>query len=203
VDVAYELTLLADAKLVIYTFGTLIHLFLMVLILGNGRLRRLEWMLFGLMAALFMWYSGNLLALNISLYYGAAPALLSGFSRTISMVGFVFAVPLLVHVHAKYCASFVPVHRWQQLLVACFYLPVMVCPWIIGRLLNHLGIEPLVALGSPVRLLVLWAVAALLFAAGVNAYLSVHRRDADPTLAVFHGYLAGLQGLLAVGWAIA
>ena len=73
----------------------------------------------------------------------------------------------------------------------------------MGRLLSHLGVEPLVALGPPVRLLVLWAVAALLFAAGVNGYLNVHRRAVDPTLARFHGYLAGLQGLLALGWAIA
>jgi len=44
-----------------------------------------------------------------------------------------------------------------------------------------------VALGRPVRLLVLWAVAALLVAAGVNAYLNVRRRAADPALARFHG----------------
>ena len=166
-------------------------------------MRRLEWLLFGLMAALFMWYSGNLLALNISLYYGAGPAVLSGFSRTVSIVGFIAAVPLLVHVQAEYCAGFVPIRLWQRLLVACFYLPVMFCPWIVGRLLSHLGWEPLVALGPPVRLLVLWAVAALLFAAGVNGYLNVRRRAVDPTLARFHGYLAGLQGLLALGWAIA
>lgn len=80
-DVAYGITPLVASKLVVYTFGTLIHLFLMVLILGNRRLHRLEWLLFALMAALFMWYSGNLLALNISLYYGEGPTVLSGFSR--------------------------------------------------------------------------------------------------------------------------
>ena len=202
-DVAYELTPLVATKLVVYTFGTLVHFFLMVLILGNRRLRRLEWLLFALMAALFMWYSGNLLALNISLPYGAGPAVQSGFSRTIAIVGFIAAVPLLVHVQTEYFAAFVPIGLWQRLWVACFYLPVMLCPWIVGRLLSHLGVEPLVALGPPVRLLVLWAVAALLFAAGVNGYLNVHRRAVDPTLAKFHGYLAGIQGLLALGWAIA
>jgi signal transduction histidine kinase len=206
VDVAYELTLLAATKLIVYTFGTLIHLFLMVLILGNRRLRRLEWLLFGLMSALFMWYSGNLLALNITLYYGAVsavPAVLSGFSRIVSIVGFVAAVPLLVHVQAEYCAAFVPIRLWQRLLVACFYVPVLLCPWIVGRLLGRLGLEPLVAFGFPARLLVLWAVAALLFAAGVNGYLKVHLPDVGPKIAAFYGYLAGLQGLLALGWAIA
>ena len=92
--------------------GALIHFFLVVLILGNWRLRRLEWLLFGLMAALFMWYSGNLLALNIDLHYGAGPAVLSGFSRTVSIVGFMAAVPLLVHVQAEYLAGFVPIRLW-------------------------------------------------------------------------------------------
>ena len=52
-DVASELTLLVAAKLVVYSLGALLHLFLMVLILGQRRLRRLEWLLFALMAALF------------------------------------------------------------------------------------------------------------------------------------------------------
>ncbi|MGO8789316.1 MAG: two-component system sensor histidine kinase NtrB [Terriglobia bacterium] len=202
-DIAYGITPLVAAKLVVYTFGSLIHLFLMVLILGNRRLRRLEWLLFGLMAALFMWYSGNLLALNISLYYGAGPVVLSGFSQTVSIVGFFAAVPLLVNVQAEYYAGFVAIRLWQRLLVACFYLPVMFCPWIVGRLLSHPGVEPLVALGPQVRLLVVWAVAALLFAAGINLHLNTRRRTVDPVLAIYHGYLAGMQGLLAVGWAIA
>ena len=63
-DVASELTFLVAFKLMVYSLGSLVHLFLMVLILGQRRLRRLEWLLFGLMAALFMWYSGNLLALT-------------------------------------------------------------------------------------------------------------------------------------------
>jgi signal transduction histidine kinase len=203
VDVAYELTPLVATKLIVYTFGTLVHLFLMVLILGNRRLHRLEWLLFSLMSALFMWYSGNLLALNISLYYGAGPAVLSGFARTISIVGFIVAVPLLVHAQIEYCARLAPIRFWQRLLAAGFYLPAILCPWIVGRLLSHLGWEPLVVLGLPLRLLVLWAAAALLFAAGINANLSVRRRKADPLLARFHAYLAGLQGLLALGWAVA
>lgn len=202
-DVAYGITPLVASKLVVYTFGTLIHLFLMVLILGNRRLHRLEWLLFALMAALFMWYSGNLLALNISLYYGEGPTVLSGFSETISIVGFVAAVPLLVHVQAEYSASFFSIRPWLRLVVACFYLPVIFCPRIVGRLLRQPGVEPLVALGPPLGLLVLWSVAALLFSAIMNLYLHISHNAADTLLTKFHGYLAGLQGLLALGWAIA
>ena len=50
------------------------------------------------------------------------------------------------------------------------------------------------ALGPPVPLLVLWAAAALFFAAGINGYLKVRRRAADPALARFHAYLAGFRG---------
>ena len=78
------------------------------------------------------------------------------------------AVPLLVHVQAEYCAGFVPFRLGPRLLVAGFYLPVVAFPWVVGSLLRRPGVEPLVALGRPVRLLVLWAVAALLFAAGIN-----------------------------------
>lgn len=203
VDVAYALTPLVVCKLIIYTFGALLHLFLMVLILGNRRLHRLEWLLFSLMSAIFMWYSGNLLALNISLSYGAGSAVLSGFSRTVTMVGFVAAVPLLVHVQVDYGKRFLPIRAWQKLAVACFYFPLALCPWVLGRLLNHLGWEPLVVLGRSWRLLVLWAVAALLVAAGINVVLSASGRIADPVLARFHAYLASFQGLLAVGWAVA
>lgn len=202
-DVAYELTPLVVTKLIVYTFGTLIHFFLMVLILGNRRLRRFEWLLFAMVAALFMWYAGNLWAINISLYDGAGPAVQSGFAVTICIVGFIAAVPLLVHVQTEYASAFVPARLWRRLLVACFYLPATLCPWIVGRLLRQLGVEPLVVLGSWVRPLILWAAAALLFAAGINAYLSVRRRAAEPTLARFHGYLAALQALPALGWAIA
>jgi signal transduction histidine kinase len=202
VDAAYGLTLLAGTKLVVYTFGTLIHFFLVVLIIGNWRLRRMEWLLFGLMAALFMWYSGNLLALNIDLYYGTGPATLSGVSRTVSIVGFMAAVPLLVHAQAEYLAGFVPIRLWQRLAVGSFYLPVVFCPWIVSRLLRQQGVEPLVALGSVVRPLGLWAVAALLFAAAINVYLKAHRRAVDPTIARFHGYLAAFQGSLGLGWAM-
>jgi len=40
---------------------------------GELAVRRFQILLFGLMTALFMWYAGNLLALNICLSYGAVP----------------------------------------------------------------------------------------------------------------------------------
>src|ERR1019366_8924164 len=71
-----------------------------------------------------------------------------------------------------------------------------------GSLLAHTGVEPMVVLGRPVRLLVLWAVAALLLASGINLFLNRTRRITEPRLARFHVYLSVLQGLLAMGWAM-
>lgn len=202
-DVAYGLTGLAAFKLVTYSFGSLIHLFLIVLILVNWRLRRFQILLFALMAALFMWYAGNLLSLNVSLFYGAGPRLLTGFASTISLLGFMAAVPLLVHAQTEYCSAFLPVRFWQRLIAASFYVPAIFWPWLEGSLLSHPGLEPLVAIGQPMRALIIWASAALLYAASVNFALDLRRRSSDPVLAWFHAYLAGLQGLLAVGILIA
>ncbi len=99
-------------------------------------------------------------------------------------------------------SAFIRMRPWQRLITGCFYLPAIFWPWIVGRLLRHPGLEPLVAIGPPLRWLVIWATAALIYAAGVNFFLSKRRRTLDPILARFHGYLAGLQGFLALGIAI-
>jgi signal transduction histidine kinase len=201
VDVAYEFTPLVASKLIVYTFGTLVHLFLMVLILGSRRLRRLEWLLFALMAALLMWYSGNLLALNVGLYYGAGPAILSGVSRLIPLLGFILSAPLLVHVHAEYLRRFRPALFLHRLLVVIFYVPLMVAPWWIGRVLGHLEMDPLLSLGGLRWPLALWLVAALAVGAACNFLLCRSGWIEDRRLLRFHGGLAGIQLFLAAGLA--
>ncbi len=196
-DVASELTLLVAAKLIVYSLGALVHLFLMVLILGQRRLRRLEWLLFALMAALFMWNSGNLLALNVGLFYGVPPNILAGISRLIPFLGLLAAAPLLVHSQAEYAGQLRVLPVAVRFLVAAFYLPVAVAPWLVGRLLGRIELEPLVALGPFVRPLVAWVAAALL--AGGAISLVVRRWVQDSRLASFHISLAGLQALLALG----
>ena len=202
-DVAYEFTPLVASKLIVYTFGSLVHLFLMVLILGNRRLRRLEWLLFALMSALFMWNSGNLLALNVGLHYGFTPAILSGVARLIAFLGLILAIPLLVHVQAEYWSRFYS-WRWRhRVLAGVFYLPLMGAPWLIGDLLGRPQLDPLVALGPQARLLAAWGVAALAVGAWLNARPTLSGRVAPPHLRKFHASLAALQGVLALGilWA--
>ncbi|MBZ5561415.1 MAG: hypothetical protein LAP13_03235 [Acidobacteriia bacterium] len=201
-DVASELTLLVASKLIVYTFGALIHLFLMVLILGNRRLHRLEWLLFSLMTALFMWNSGNLLALNLGLYYGLAPPMLSGFARLIAFLGAMAAAPLLVHVQAEY---FVRPRRLPfsgRVLVLAFYLPLVAAPWVVGNLLGRVHLDPPAALGGAARPLALWIIAALLAGAAFSLASRRPQREPDPRLRRFHAVLAIFQGILAVGLAL-
>src|SRR5438093_1390621 len=112
----------------------------MVLILGQRRLGRLEWLLFALMSALFMWNSGNLLSLNVALAYGVGPTPLARIARLIPLVGFLACSPLIVHVHAEYAHHLV--HgaaggslRPGRLLIAVFYLPLIAAPSLIERAL--------------------------------------------------------------------
>ncbi len=196
-DVASELTSPVAFKLIVYSFGALIHLFLMVLILGQRRLRRLEWLLFLLMAALFMWNSGNLLALNVGLFYGVGPRSLVIIGRLVPFIGFLAIAPLVVHIHFEYLGQLLPARIWHRLVIAAFYLPVVFAPWLIGRLLGRLEFDPFIALtrfGAP---LVVWMVMALIVAAVLNL---IARRFQEGHLTRFHTVLAILQGALAAGF---
>ena len=198
-DVASALTPLVALKLVIYSFGSLVHLFLMVLILGQRRLRRLEWLLFALMVALFMWNSGNLLALNVGLFYGVGPNTLAAISRLVPFLGFIAAVPLLVHVHAEYIRQFRSRSLVEQVIVAAFYLPLVGIPWMMARLLGRIEMDPLIALRPFVRWLVVWLVLGLAASAVFNLTL---RRSQESHAARLHTVLACIEGLLAVGFVV-
>ena len=200
-DVAFEFTPLVASKLIVYTFGSLVHLFLMVLILGNRRLQRLEALLFALMAALFMWNSGNLLAINVGLFYGVGPEFLTGFARLIAFLGLMASAPLLVHVNVEYLARLHRSSLGLRVLSAAFYLPVVAAPFLVGYLLGHHGLEPLVALGRARLPMLGWVVSALGVSAVLNAIVAERSWLDDPRLKRFHGWVAGLQGALALGLA--
>jgi signal transduction histidine kinase len=197
VDVAFELTPLVAGKLMVYSLGSLVHLFLMVLILGQRRLHRLEWLLFALMAALFVWNAGNLLALNVGLFYGVGPNVLSALSRLLPASGLLLIPPLMVHVHAQYATQFHRPSTAGTALVALFYVPLLGAPWMLGRLLGRLELDPVMAIRQFAGPWVVWLIAALLASAALN--LDFRRRAQDPRFIRFHSWLAGLQLFLLAG----
>jgi hypothetical protein len=158
-------------------------------------------LLFGLVAALFLWNAGNLLALNVGLFYGVGPAVLSRVSRLLPLIGLLFAVPLLVQVHLNYLAQFSPVSRATTLLSGVFCVPLIAAPWMVGRLAGRLDLDPLQALGWHGKMLVAWLVAALAAAMAINGRLVRRRVESDPGIQRLHAWLAGLEGTLALGFA--
>src|SRR5882762_7274484 len=92
-------------RLIGFTFGTLLQLFWMVVILGYRRPRHFERVFFFLSLALFFFYAGSLLALNAQIYYlapVAPPALLTAFAKTLLCAGLCFLPSLLIHLHIEY-----------------------------------------------------------------------------------------------------
>ncbi len=108
------------------TAGTLLQLFWIVLILGYRRPRNFERVLFFVGLALFLFYSGSLLALNAEIYYPEPPLGLLSLAVTLVATGLGFLPPLLVHVHAAYARATQEdaAPKWLGWVVGAFYLPV-------------------------------------------------------------------------------
>src|SRR5260370_31181163 len=84
-------------RLIGYAAGTLLQLFLMVVILGYRRQRNFERVFFFLCLAFFFFYSGSLLALNSQIYYPLPPAALNEFAIVIISAGLCLLPPPLLH----------------------------------------------------------------------------------------------------------
>jgi signal transduction histidine kinase len=91
-------------RLIVFTAGTLLMLFWMVVILGYRRQRNFERVFFFLCLALFLFYGGSLLALNAQIYYPQPPALLTTFAWTVLSAGLCLAPALLIHLHLEYAS---------------------------------------------------------------------------------------------------
>ncbi len=109
------------------TAGTLIQLFWIVLILGYRRPRNLERVLFFVSLALFLFYSGSLLALNAEIYYPTPPRALLSFAITLVAAGLGFLPPLIVHVHVAYARATEEeaAPKWLGWLVGAAYVPTI------------------------------------------------------------------------------
>jgi signal transduction histidine kinase len=89
-------------RLISFTAGTLVYLFLLALILGHRRPRFFERILFFLILSLFLIYAGGLLKINAQIAYGSPPEVTLRFAEMLEMVGVLLVFPLTVHAHFKY-----------------------------------------------------------------------------------------------------
>src|SRR5262249_59978252 len=104
-------------------------LFWMVVILGYRRRRNFERVFFFLCVALFVFYSGSLLALNAQIYYPQPPVFLETFSETLLVLGLWTLPALLLHLHVEYAKERELVAgRLRALWLAAAYLPLAFVP---------------------------------------------------------------------------
>lgn len=116
--------LLPYLRLIGYTFGTLIALFWMVVILGYRRQRNFERVFFFLCLAFFLFYGGSLLALNSQIHYSKPPAGVERFAIVIISVGLCMSPALLLQLHMEYANTrgLLQVKEWKRGVLALFYL---------------------------------------------------------------------------------
>ena len=99
------MALLVYVRLIGLTAGTLAQLFWMVVILAYRRQRNFERVFFFLCLALFLFYSGSLLALNAQIHYGEPPVGLREFAITIITAGLCLVPALLMHLHMEFAET--------------------------------------------------------------------------------------------------
>ena len=171
-----------------FATGLLLHLLLMLLVAGRPSLRRLDRLFLFLFAALFLWHSGNLLALMLEAFAGAHRDRLLIFARGIAFTGLAALSPLIVDVHLEYAQSRWRRHAW------IFYLPLLAAPFGVASAAAAAGIPR----GVWTTRFVLYFASALVISAIVNARLAQARGRAAAThLRALHLALAAMFLVLA------
>lgn len=114
-------------RLIGFTAGTLLQLFWMVVILGYRRQRNFERVFFFLCLALFLFYSGSLLALNAQIYYVSPPALLQASAIALLCAGLCLLPPLLIHLHWEFAdtRALISNRTLKRVLLFASYAPIV------------------------------------------------------------------------------
>jgi len=130
-------------SLVLPTAGTLLNLFMLILIVGYRRRRNFERVLFFLALGLFLYYSGILLRTHIFLYYRAEiPVSTVLFADLLIAVSAALLPSLLVHAHQAYRKTR-PGRTgkwWLAALTVCSYI---VSAFFVSRIIFRLTRYPM------------------------------------------------------------
>jgi len=189
--------------LAMVTSGTLLALFVMILIVGYRRRRTFERVLFFLALELFLYYSGILLIENGWLHYaGNTPDSTTNFGYGLVSAGLLLLPSLLVHVHFAYGWAADKIRRrlWQVAVVVVLYLPAAVYfSFIRGFRDVYWFAFPLSMVATSARSYLGWLAVALLICAMLQ--LAFARQSRRSSLGLLHNFLgvyfAGV-GALAV-----
>ncbi|HLJ39922.1 MAG TPA: ATP-binding protein [Candidatus Acidoferrales bacterium] len=186
-------------RLIAFTAGALLYLFLLALIVGHRRPRRFERALFFLILALFFFYSGALLAANAAIHYASPPVSTAIFAMGLVLGGLGFLPGLLVHTEVEYeaMAGAVRIGAGRKILVAAFYLPAVFFLVRIGpQILARPRLDVLWSGGFAATFYGIWMSLALATSAWLEMRASRARDDSSSRR--LHIFLGGAFGVLAV-----
>jgi len=186
-------------RLIAFTTGALLYLFLLALIVGHRRPRRFESVLFFLILALFFFYSGALLAANAAIHYVTPPVSTAVFAMGLVLCGLVFLPGLLVHAEVEYgrMAGAVRIGPGQKILVTAFYVPTV---FFLARIVPHIlarpGLDVLWSGGFAATFYGIWL--SLGLTASASLEMRASRASDDSCSRRLHTLLGGVFGFLAV-----
>jgi signal transduction histidine kinase len=179
-------------RLIGFTAGTLLQLFWMVVILGYRRQRNFERVFFFLCVALFLFYSGSLLALNSQIYYSVPPPLLQSCAITLLCVGLCLLPPLLIHLHFEFAETrdLLPGRALKRVLLLAAYAPmVYFLLRYFPQIVTSPGFDFLIPGNALGRGYGVWLGIALLVSAGWEARFAFVAPDRAQRR--FHGSVTG------------
>ena len=119
------------AQLIVFTAGSVLYLFLLVLLAGLRRPRLFESLLFLTGICLFFVYAGSLLELNLQLYYDVPPFGTEAFASALLAIGLMFFPALLIHAHGEFYRKLHEGRRPRG-FVALLCFAYLTCPVMIA-----------------------------------------------------------------------
>jgi signal transduction histidine kinase len=187
-------------RLISFTAGTLVYLFLLALILGHRTPRQLERLLFFVCLSLFMIYGGWLLEMNSILEYPRMPDTTRQFYLLLQYGGVAFLPGFLVHLHIAYLrtVSRFQIPAWAGWMAGIFYAgPILGCVAVGIYAASHGAnfgfLDVIGGLGLFGGFLLLPALIA-----SVGADFAIFRVAVDPADRHFFRYLAVCSALVFV-----
>ena len=185
-------------RLIVYTAGTLLQLFWMVVILGYRRQRNFERVFFFLCLALFFFYGGSLLALNAQIHYAVPPPTLQAFAGALLYLGLCTLPPILIHLHFEYAATrgLLKKSDRKRVVLLAAYAPIVFFGLRVYPLLANNSALALLAPGRALGFVYgLWLAAAFLICFWLQRRFLAEAPDAPQR--TFHKQLA--RFFLAIG----
>jgi signal transduction histidine kinase len=184
-------------RLISFTAGTLVYLFLLALILGHRRPRLFERLLFFVGLSLFLIFSSSLLEINAFVQYGNPPVATRWSYTLLRCLGFAFLPGLLIQMHLAYLKSVRgrTVSKWLDAVAGLFYVApfailALALAWErpVPPISIRDGFYLLAIIGSVVL------IPALLVVAPIQ--LCVARRSEDPTERRISSWLFALSAVM-------